>query len=767
VVYGSAVHIAQGTALKLVEAPDARRREVLFGWLGDTVAAWDRARAEAARRRRVAKTALAEARGEMSAYGEAYQDGLGLDECRGAAAAADTAVRRAEVAMQRAQYGASLREAEEELTGAREVLLALGPAAAPDEVEARRAELERSRAAARRAEAAAEVGEARRLLDDVVGILGLLGAEDVVEASRAQVAGLRDERDRVAAASRRRDAEDLVRMAYDLVGELADDLGLGGADDVVEASRAQVATLRTELERSRATERRAKLAADARSIRHAIAGLGGTDTAALETRRDEERTRLAALRVELEGPRRLLSSGFDGRCPLAGIRCPAPAAVEGARVEIEEWVNVLSQESDALTARARCLDAEIGTARAAERRRVEAVARYNGIVEQARGIPDTGESRAAELVATELRIAETKGRELEAAVTSLHAAERELERCGAGGVERATDVVEAELWVVESKGRELEAAVAVLRAAERELARYPDAGHTRPVGVVETELREAERVMREADVARGRVEAAEHRVASLQATGADAGAGEVGDAERDLATSRLERDHAVAAMREAEATDDRRQRREEAAHRVGVFEVEVAAVTLLCTALEAVTGPAAVAAAGIEQSANELLEPCRVSVRTAWTRPTRDPEPDCMACGYVYSRPGESECLECGQSRRQVEIPDLQILVDDGRGEDDVRRKSGGAKSLVATALRLGAGVANPGLAVGWRVLDESFDGVDGANVDGFLAMLGRCAHLGVEQVVVVSHDDAMLEAVPAGIEVVAGLDGSSHIRGP
>ena len=102
---------------------------------------------------------------------------------------------------------------------------------------------------------------------------------------------------------------------------------------------------------------------------------------------------------------------------------------------------------------------------------------------------------------------------------------------------------------------------------------------------------------------------------------------------------------------------------------------------------------------------------------------------------------------------------DLEILVDDGSGEiEDVRAKSGGARVLVASALRLAASAMLRdlrGTPVGWACVDEPFGPLDAENREAlarvFSGMLGA---VGLEQAFVVSHDQALLDALPNRIVV-------------
>jgi len=112
---------------------------------------------------------------------------------------------------------------------------------------------------------------------------------------------------------------------------------------------------------------------------------------------------------------------------------------------------------------------------------------------------------------------------------------------------------------------------------------------------------------------------------------------------------------------------------------------------------------------------------------------------------------------------------ELEILVDDGSGViEDVKMKSGGARVLVASALRLTASLMLReirGTPVGWATIDEPFGPLDAENREHlarvFSAMLGT---VGLEQAFVVSHDVALLDAMPNRI-LIERTGGVSTVR--
>jgi len=162
----------------------------------------------------------------------------------------------------------------------------------------------------------------------------------------------------------------------------------------------------------------------------------------------------------------------------------------------------------------------------------------------------------------------------------------------------------------------------------------------------------------------------------------------------------------------------------------------------------------------LEDRVNALLAPASLGVTVAWSRETQDPATACGVCGAPFPKSAKvKECETCGAARGRNRVDELELLVDDGSGEvEDVSAKSGGAKVLVAAAVRLVAGAMlreRRGCPVQWALVDEPFGPLDAENREAlartFVGMLGR---VGLEQAIVVSHDAALVAALPARIVV-------------
>lgn len=247
-----------------------------------------------------------------------------------------------------------------------------------------------------------------------------------------------------------------------------------------------------------------------------------------------------------------------------------------------------------------------------------------------------------------------------------------------------------------------------------------------------------------------------------------AGPGQTGDpkalaAGLELARTALAQAEArLGAVREVER---RRAQLQDIADIAGL-EREVTVASLAYRALRVVAGPAAIAGSGIESVASRMVGGCDLGLRLEWSRVTREYDEDCAGCGHL-AKPGSkaTKCAGCGIERSLRRAPDLAILVQDGNGEEDVAVKSGGARVLVAMALRLASTLVDPEVRVGWRVIDEGLGELDRENASRFSAMLGTARELGIDQILLVSHDPATSSVADAVVEVVPGPDGARVLR--
>lgn len=193
-------------------------------------------------------------------------------------------------------------------------------------------------------------------------------------------------------------------------------------------------------------------------------------------------------------------------------------------------------------------------------------------------------------------------------------------------------------------------------------------------------------------------------------------------------------------------------------------ESDARAALLAARALGPTGIPAKIAAEqlhSLERRANALLAGVGLSFAFAWQRELQEVAPDCRECGFTYEkRARQKECPSCGAPRGNKRSDELDIVVDDRSAElEDARAKSGGAKVLIASAIRLAASTMireRRGSPLAVAIVDEPFGPLDAANrrllARTFGSMLGS---VGLEQAFVVSHDESLLAALPARIVVV------------
>ncbi len=197
--------------------------------------------------------------------------------------------------------------------------------------------------------------------------------------------------------------------------------------------------------------------------------------------------------------------------------------------------------------------------------------------------------------------------------------------------------------------------------------------------------------------------------------------------------------------------------------------LRLATVAVKCVGPTGVPGQIAEEALGdLEGRSNELLADSGLAFTFAWDRETATLAPSCPECGYLFKGTKDKSCPACEAHRGWKRADELEILVDDGAGPpEEVKTKSGGAKVLVASAIRLAAGVMLRdlrGSSCAWAQVDEPFGPLDQEN-RAHLArtFAGMLSAVGLEQAFVVSHDAALLDALPHRIEVVR-LDGRSVV---
>ena len=172
----------------------------------------------------------------------------------------------------------------------------------------------------------------------------------------------------------------------------------------------------------------------------------------------------------------------------------------------------------------------------------------------------------------------------------------------------------------------------------------------------------------------------------------------------------------------------------------------------------------------LEERGNELLAGTGLTFEFGYDRETKSLEPSCRECGYAYRGQKDKKCPACGIHRAKKRADELEILVDDGRVIEDASAKSGGAKVLIGSAIRLAAGLMLRELrhsTANFALIDEPFGSLDPENrgllAQTFASMLGA---VGLEQAFVVSHDTRILDALPTRIEIVShGERSTIHMK--
>jgi DNA repair exonuclease SbcCD ATPase subunit len=113
------------------------------------------------------------------------------------------------------------------------------------------------------------------------------------------------------------------------------------------------------------------------------------------------------------------------------------------------------------------------------------------------------------------------------------------------------------------------------------------------------------------------------------------------------------------------------------------------------------------------------------------------------------------ECASCGAARGKKVEDRLDVVLSD---------RSGAAEDLAGIAVMLAASELIRSLkesCFGVACLDEPFGALDKANRKAFAHGLVTMLRDGWEQVFVVAHDDALMDAMPGRIVIEASDEGS------
>ena len=160
----------------------------------------------------------------------------------------------------------------------------------------------------------------------------------------------------------------------------------------------------------------------------------------------------------------------------------------------------------------------------------------------------------------------------------------------------------------------------------------------------------------------------------------------------------------------------------------------------------------------IEQRANELLSRSGIdlSIAIRWEVEGAGAADHCASCGAAYLPSMRiKECASCGAARGKKVEDRLDVVLSD---------RSGAAEDLAGIAVMLAASEmirTSKESCFGVACLDEPFGALDKANRKAFAHGLVTMLRDGWEQVFVVAHDDALMDAMPGRIVIEASDEGS------
>lgn len=173
--------------------------------------------------------------------------------------------------------------------------------------------------------------------------------------------------------------------------------------------------------------------------------------------------------------------------------------------------------------------------------------------------------------------------------------------------------------------------------------------------------------------------------------------------------------------------------------------------------------------ARLEERANALLDGTGLSIQFSTDRATQTLSDICSECGHTYRGQRDKSCPSCGTTRPFKTSDDLEIMVTDGSGDvEDARMKSGGAKVLIGSAIRLAASLLLREFRdarIAFAQIDEPFGPLDAENRTNLARVFSSMlSGVGLEQALVVSHDTALLDSLPARVLITRTQEGNSTI---
>lgn len=169
----------------------------------------------------------------------------------------------------------------------------------------------------------------------------------------------------------------------------------------------------------------------------------------------------------------------------------------------------------------------------------------------------------------------------------------------------------------------------------------------------------------------------------------------------------------------------------------------------------------------IENAANEVLmglgKTFRIELK-AW-RELKDLEENCAVCGAKY--PPRSKTCACGIGERKRKRRDeISLMMKEGTREAEIDADSGGRRTLMAFALRMGLSrflLRRRGGEGGALFLDEIFGALDKVNSRSLLSVIADEGKM-FPQIFVISHTD-LVDSPPGSVLTVTRAGDRSSVE--
>lgn len=162
----------------------------------------------------------------------------------------------------------------------------------------------------------------------------------------------------------------------------------------------------------------------------------------------------------------------------------------------------------------------------------------------------------------------------------------------------------------------------------------------------------------------------------------------------------------------------------------------------------------------IETRSNAMLADAGIALQISltWQREGKGLSKNCQECGTAFLSKTAKKCVQCGAERTANVINELDVNLSD---------RSGAAEDLAGCAIQMAAAQflrEQRGSAWATLCIDEPFGALDSQNRKDLSRHLVGMVRggLGFEQAFIVAHDRALMDALPARVEVLADAKSSS-----